>query len=410
MSSGSALVTIERMKRGISIVIPTHNGGLVFEKCLKAINTQDYTGETQLIIIDSGSSDGTWERAEKAGALVRHIDKHEFHHARTRNEALSDVKHDCVVYTVQDAIPYTKAWLSALEHSLLNHDVGAVYTGQMPHDDAELFVRFLVDAFNDTYGHEPLIQFLESRDEFERMPYKEAYKRIHLDNVCAIYKTDLLKGSPFPQVDFAEDMAWATQNMLKGVKVMYQPNVKVKHSHNRTAEYGFRRQVVNSKYCAQIMNRVDEDLSFLTMTDLVLVTGAVSLYADHYRNIIAEEDRSTAGFREKGSTVIKWVQQQYSFKYRIKRFIFDKFGCDRWHQYHQLKRIVDQVVQNIEAPLNYIKATYMNAAKNDLLGVLDQFVAASLGRLYGEYYASSILRNRASDKLERFFEPYLKGI
>jgi len=62
-------------------------------------------GEIQLIVVDSGSTDGTIELAERAGALIRRIDKNKFHHAKTRNEAVLLADFDNIVFTVQDAIP-----------------------------------------------------------------------------------------------------------------------------------------------------------------------------------------------------------------------------------------------------------------------------------------------------------------
>lgn len=114
------------MNDGISIIIPTYNGGSVFSICLEKINQQNYTKKIQLIVVDSGSTDGTPELAEKAGAFVSSIDKREFHHARTRNKALSLAKFNKVVYTVQDAIPCSNRWLSDLERSLNENGVAAV--------------------------------------------------------------------------------------------------------------------------------------------------------------------------------------------------------------------------------------------------------------------------------------------
>ena len=59
------------MQKGISIIIPTYNGGRVFSKCLEMIMRQDYGGEIELIVVDSGSTDGTIELAERVGAFIR---------------------------------------------------------------------------------------------------------------------------------------------------------------------------------------------------------------------------------------------------------------------------------------------------------------------------------------------------
>ena len=141
-------------KIGISIFIPTYNGGRVFSRCLEMIGQQDYEGQIQLIIVDSGSTDGTPELAERAGALVRRIDKNKFHHSNTRNEAVFLADFDNIVFTVQDAVPCSESWLSELEISLCETDVAAVYTDQIPHDDATPYARFDIESISRARGRE----------------------------------------------------------------------------------------------------------------------------------------------------------------------------------------------------------------------------------------------------------------
>jgi glycosyltransferase involved in cell wall biosynthesis len=212
------------MEEGISIIIPTFNGGEVFFRCLKEIGRQNYGGPVQLIVIDSGSIDGTVELAQKAGALVRRIHKRKFHHARTRNHALPLARFDQVVYMVQDVVPCADTWLAHLEKALMEHDVAAVYAEQIPRDDATPSARFESESIQYGRGREPVIHSLESYESFQQMPYDAAYRSIGLDNICAIYRKDLLVKTPFPEVDFAEDMAWALKNLLMGHKVLIGGN------------------------------------------------------------------------------------------------------------------------------------------------------------------------------------------
>ena len=78
---------------GVSIIIPTYNGGVVFKRLLHMISKQQYAGEKQIVIIDSGSDDGTCEEALKSGAELIKIDKKDFHHSRTRNQAIASAVH-----------------------------------------------------------------------------------------------------------------------------------------------------------------------------------------------------------------------------------------------------------------------------------------------------------------------------
>ena len=397
------------MNDGISIIIPTYNGGSIFSKCLEKINQQDYSGKIQLIVVDSGSTDGTLELAQKAGALVKKIDKSEFHHAKTRNKALSFAKFNKVVYTVQDIIPCSETWLSDLERSINQHDVVAVYTDQIPHDDANPYARFENQCIRDFRGQEPVLQSLDSVESFRKMPYHDAYRAIALDNVCAIYRKESLMDVPFPEVDFAEDLAWSLENMLKGRSVLYQPGIKVKHSHNRLPEYGFNRQIANSFWCAKIMRRVAHDMSFLTIRDLMTLTSGVRQFVNKLGSDILEESTMPDNKGKKSIQVIDNILKKYSFRNRV-RFFIDNFSKNSRPQSAELKMIEQQAKQDIQHVMVTIKKNYKVTLKEELLDVLDQITANVLGRIYGEVYASCMLNGKISSELEDFIKPYSKGV
>ena len=398
------------MEKGISIIVPTYNGGQVFSRCLEMIGQQDYEGQIQLIIVDSGSNDGTIELAERAGALVKRIDKNRFHHATTRNEAVLLANFSNIVFTVQDAVPCSRSWLSELERSLCETDVAAVYTDQIPHDDATPYARFEIESISKARGGKQKIQQIESLKAFKEMPYDEAYRAIGLDNVCAIYKKELLVKIPFPEVDFAEDMAWALKNMLLGYKVLYQPDIKVKHSHNRSPEYAFNRQVINSLWCAKIMNRVKDDLSFVTIRDLMSLTRSVGRYVNRIGSEILGRGQLFVNRSKKRPQAIKRIRKVYSLRNRVSYFLDDKFPRFSGHQSPEL-RVIEQHTENgIGHVLNLIEKEYKVTREEELIEALDQSAANILGRIYGEAYASCMLGGKISSQLEAFIKPYMQRI
>ena len=398
------------MKNGINIIIPTYNGGQVFSKCLEMIGQQDYGAEIQLIVVDSGSTDGTIELAERAEALIRKIDKNEFHHANTRNEAVLLADFENIVFTVQDAVPCSESWLSDLERSLFEADVAAVYTDQIPHDDATPYARFEIESISKARGGKQRIQQIESLEAFKEMPYDEAYRAIGLDNVCAIYKKELLVNIPFPEVDFAEDMAWAFKNMLFGHRLMYQPDIKVKHSHNRSPEYAFNRQVINSLWCAKIMDRVKDDLSFVTIRDLMSLTRSVGRYVNRIGSEILGGGQLYVNRGKKRPQGIKGIRKAYSLRNRVSYFLHDKFLRLSGHQSPELRVIEQHTKNGIKHVLNLIEKEYKVTREEELIEVLDQSAANILGRIYGEAYASCMLGGKISSQLEAFIKPHMQGI
>jgi glycosyltransferase involved in cell wall biosynthesis len=398
------------MTQGISIIIPTCNGGRIFSECLEKIRQQEYTGAIQLIVVDSGSTDGTGELAEKAGALVKRISRARFHHARTRNEALSLATFDKVVFTVQDAVPFTKTWLSDLENALDGPGVAAAYTDQVPHEDATPYARFENQCIRDFRGREPLLQGLDSVESFQKMAYHDAYRAIALDNVCAIYKKAALMDVPFPEVDFAEDLAWSLATMLKGRKVLYQPAITVKHSHNRLPQYGFHRQIVNSFWCAQIMGRVARDMSSLSLRDLLSLTGSARLVAASLRPSILASGGPFAGNGEKRPRVTDAIVRKYSLVNRVRWYWMERLSKDPADVHVALDRLKEESGHDMPSLLEWMKSSGGAASGEALVEVLEQITALVLGRIYGEVYASHIVKGAASYKLDAFMRPYLQGV
>lgn len=398
------------MNKGISIIIPTYNGGRIFQECLEKIRQQEYKGSIQLIVVDSGSTDGTAELAEQAGALVKRISKARFHHARTRNEAFSLARFDQVVFTVQDAVPCTETWLSDLENALNEHPVVAVYTDQVPHENATPYARFENQCIRDFRGQEPVLQGLDSLESFRIMAYHDAYRAIALDNVCAVYKKGSLMDLPFPEVDFAEDLAWSLANMLKGKRVLYQPSIKVRHSHNRLPEYGFYRQIVNSFWCAQIMGRVARDMSSLTLRDLLFTTSSARLISLSLRSNIVEHRGASVGNGGKRPLVTDTIVGKYSLENRVRWLFMDRLARGRKDVFCALNRMREESGHDIPNLLEWMKTNVGATSDDALIEALEQITANLLGRIYGEVYASHILKGAASPKLDAFMMPYLQVV
>ncbi len=118
----------------IAIIIPTRNAGPDLDRVLSAIVTQTGRYEPEIIAIDSGSTDGTVERLQRAGARVLGVAPGQFNHGTTRNDALRHAGGDYAVLLVQDAVPVSTAWLTALVQPLLDdHSIAGTFARQVPH-------------------------------------------------------------------------------------------------------------------------------------------------------------------------------------------------------------------------------------------------------------------------------------
>ena len=144
----------------ISVVIPVKDGGADLVRCLKAIGRQRIDEEIEVVVVDSGSRDGSAERAGRLGARVHSISPDEFHHGRTRNIGAEIARGDVLVFTSQDAYAADDRWLAALVAPLSRDEaVAGVYGRQLPHETARPPERYFLDFL---YGPEARVQRLGS--------------------------------------------------------------------------------------------------------------------------------------------------------------------------------------------------------------------------------------------------------
>ena len=95
----------------VSIVIPTKNGGHLFEKVLDAVFKQKTEYEYEVICVDSGSKDGTLDVIRKYPCRLFQIEPSEFGHGKTRNYGASKGNGTYIIFITQDALPATDTWL-----------------------------------------------------------------------------------------------------------------------------------------------------------------------------------------------------------------------------------------------------------------------------------------------------------
>ena len=75
-------------------------------RCLEAIAAQQIDEEFEVVVIDSGSTDGTAERArERTARACTRSRPAEFHHGRTRNLRRAQARGEILVWTTHDAYP-----------------------------------------------------------------------------------------------------------------------------------------------------------------------------------------------------------------------------------------------------------------------------------------------------------------
>ncbi|HKY25375.1 MAG TPA: glycosyltransferase [Gaiella sp.] len=217
----------------ISVLIPVLNGGDDLVRCLAGIARQRVDEEVEVVVVDSGSSDGSVVIARGAGAVVHEIAAAEFGHGRTRNLGVELSRGDMLVFTSQDAVAASDGWLATLVAAARSApDVAGAYGRQLPHRDARPPERFFLDFL---YGPEPRVQRLAADEEL-------TFEATLFSNVNAAIPRSVLEQFPFrDDLTMSEDQEWSRRVLREGLALVYEPRAAVDHSHAYTVRTAFRR-------------------------------------------------------------------------------------------------------------------------------------------------------------------------
>lgn len=214
----------------VSVVIPTLNGERTLPALLRSLRSQ--TVETEIIVIDSSSSDSTPEVAERWADHLLRIRREEFNHGLTRNLGLRLASEDIVVFMSQDALPEREDTLETLIRPIVEGEVVLAYARHVPPPGTpppEVFFR--------------LFSYPEKSEVKDRsMLPRYGLRAFTNSNVCAAYlKEKLLEVGGFPRVILSEDLYVAAKLILAGYRTMYNAEARVIHAHTFTPWGIFRR-------------------------------------------------------------------------------------------------------------------------------------------------------------------------
>lgn len=215
------------MSPSFSVIVPVLDGAAFLPELLAGVAAQGR--DVDLIVVDSGSSDGSPDIARAAGARVLEIPQSDFGHGRTRNFAAEHATGDLLCFLTQDATPLP-GWLDAYEEAFaLAEDVGAAFGPHRPRPDTSVMIaRELTEFFN---GFSPSgVPVVLGADD-----------PMFLSNVNACYRRDCWSAVRFDDVPYAEDQAFALALHAQGWRRAYHPGAAVLHAHDYSA-LGFMRR------------------------------------------------------------------------------------------------------------------------------------------------------------------------
>jgi len=217
----------------ISVIIPVRDGGDDLRRCLEGVAAQRTGEPIEILVADSGSTDGSRELARSRGARVLEIESPSFRHGKTRNLAAREARGEVLVFTTQDAYAESEHWLERLCAPLREDSkIAGVYGRQVAHHEAAPPERFFLDFI---YGPEP-------RDQRARKPEELSMRTTLFSSVNSAMRRSLWKQFGFADdLHFQEDQDWSRRVLLAGYTIRYEPGAAVRHSHAYTLTTAFKR-------------------------------------------------------------------------------------------------------------------------------------------------------------------------
>jgi rhamnosyltransferase len=232
-------------------------------QALAALFSQEYR-DFELLVVDSGSTDGTLETVAKFPCRLIQIEAKSYFPGHVLNRAIEETSSELIVMQNSDTVPLTPHALTHLLAPFEDSNVVATFSRQLPRPDAVPWVR---------------------RD-YARSFVQEgpAPPWLTLSFPLAALRRKTWEEHPFYTDAWAsEDTEWGHWARTRGYETRYVPEAIVMHSHNYTLRQIYGRRFVEGEADAFIYGGTDKVSSALwkmattTVRDVLLHAGIGAL-------------------------------------------------------------------------------------------------------------------------------------
>lgn len=194
----------------VSIIILTKNQKELIKRSLPMIFSQTFK-DFEVIIVDSGSTDGSLEIMKNYPVKILKIKILPFNYAQAFNFGASKAKGDYLVRLSGDAIPANQYWLENLLRGLKSKKVVGAYS------------RYLFSIFSD------FLYQIWFRESFK---FIRGGNPVSFGGASCVVKKEAWKKYPFNEKwGPGEDWEWGEIMKQVGYQILYQNNSLVFHEH-----------------------------------------------------------------------------------------------------------------------------------------------------------------------------------
>jgi rhamnosyltransferase len=199
----------------VSLIIRTKNEAAYIGRTLDAVFSQTCR-PSEIIVIDSGSTDGTIEIVSDYDIKFISIPPDRFTYGYALNAAAQEARGEYLISLSAHALPANPLWLERLLEPLADPAVAGTSSHQVPYPGGRL---------------EPYLIFWQALYRWHlQMPVVQRYL---FSNACSAIRAHLWRTTPFNEmVASCEDHLWAMQMQGRGHRITYAFHSIVFHSHD----------------------------------------------------------------------------------------------------------------------------------------------------------------------------------
>lgn len=210
------------MTGNCSVVIRAYNEEKHIGRLLEGIRQQTVR-DVEIILVDSGSTDGTVSVAEAFGARIVRIPSAEFTFGRSLNFGVQAARREFVVIASAHVYPIYPDWLESLLRPFADAQVALTYGKQRgaactKFSEQQIFHQWYPDASN-----------------FDQ-------PTAFCNNANAAIRRSLWERHPYDEtLTGLEDVAWGKWAKEQGYKISYVSEAEIVHIHNETPRGVYNR-------------------------------------------------------------------------------------------------------------------------------------------------------------------------
>jgi rhamnosyltransferase len=229
----------------VSIIIRSFNEAWALRDTLAALPAQNYTN-WELIVIDSGSTDGSVELIQQAKpAHFVQIKPEEYNPSRVMNRGMQLASGEFAIFLNADATPQGDNWLRPLVSALQSDcDVAAVFGRQIPRPDCQaVFARDYEQCFGENRASARWEHFFSMANSGIR---KSIWARRGFNE----------------RLRYSEDDEYTRWCRASGYRVVYVQDSVAMHSHNYTPAQTRKRYYGEGQALAAVWTREKQDFDW----------------------------------------------------------------------------------------------------------------------------------------------------